>query len=116
MFLISAPAIALQIERVGHVFDVQGRPVAGAKVLINNDRTYSCKALYKARPRSAMLQASEFRMHVVVLLFSLGGFGLSSSSATELSGELTDPQGHVVPDASVRETHTDPSGHSLSLI
>ena len=67
-----------------------------------------------------MLQASEFRMHVVVLLFSLGGFGLSSSSATELSGELTDPQGHVVPDASVRmlrradatvrETHTDPSG------
>ncbi len=60
------------------------------------------------------------RMHVAVLLFLLSGLGLRIASATELSGELTDPQGQVVPhatvrmlrraDASVRETRTDATG------
>ncbi len=54
------------------------------------------------------------------MLLSLSGFGLSIACATELSGELTDPQGRVVPnakvrmlrraDASIRETRTDASG------
>lgn len=67
-----------------------------------------------------MIQVSELRMHIAVLLLSFGGLGLPSAFATELSGELTDPQGHVVPnatvrmlrraDATVRETHTDPGG------
>ncbi len=67
-----------------------------------------------------MLQISKMGRHVAVLLLSLGGFGLRATLATDFSGGLTDPQGHVVPDAtvrmlrradaSVRETRTDAGG------
>ncbi len=66
------------------------------------------------------MRISPMRMHVAVLLFFLSGLGLRLASATELSGALTDPQGHVVPhatvrmlrraDASIRETRTDATG------
>lgn len=60
-----------------------------------------------------------------ILFLRLGGFGMSPAFATELSGELTDPQGHALPnatvrilrraDATVRETHTNAnSGFTFS--
>ena len=67
-----------------------------------------------------MLPISSKRIHVAVLLLAFSGLGLHTASATELSGALSDPQGQVVPgatvrllrraDASVRETRTDASG------
>ncbi len=67
-----------------------------------------------------MLPISSKRIHVAVLLLAFSGLGLHIASATELSGALSDPQGKVVPgatvrmlrraDASVRETRTDASG------
>ncbi len=67
-----------------------------------------------------MLKVSALRAWIAALLLSFSALGGSAAYATELSGELIDPQGHLVAnatvrlvhraDAIIRETHTDPSG------
>jgi hypothetical protein len=70
-----------------------------------------------------MLRFSIKRMLLAVLPLFLSGLGLRVASATVLSGKLTDPQGQVVlnatvrmlrrADASIRETRTDAGGRFI---